>query len=180
MYAHTKVVPDGNGNIGLSFFTTQDTTKPGDSWPFDNTIPAMRLLGNNDAELAGDLTVAGTINGITEVITTAESNSGMTFGGQAIMVRRVTGTTQPGPTGGNLQLFTPSTGVASRLLRAWGWVERPGQNQRHMIESIPIFDAGGGHASLIYQTTGDGRIHLFNNNSHFFAAAFDIAIYYAL
>ena len=60
MSATTKVRPYGNGNVGMDFYTVAATTGGN---TIDNTIPAMRILGNNSVEIAGNLSVAGTITG---------------------------------------------------------------------------------------------------------------------
>jgi len=260
MSAFTKTRPYANGNIGLDFYTTAASTGGN---TIDNSIPAMRILGNNSVEIAGDLAVTGTITGsglaggtisgpssstvgnlttwnnttgttladggvaasnlITAptaatssnqvtlsdtgtkaikflangsdgqaltltsgvpgwktpgaAIVAAESSAGFTYDGKDVKVRRISGTL---PAPGEINLFTPSTGAASRLVNVIGWANRDVAGQRHPIAVIQAEAAGQGHASPIYQRTDTGQFRLYLDNVGFAGGAFDAAIYYTL
>jgi hypothetical protein len=63
-------------------------------------------------------------------------------------------------------------------IRFEGWVNRAG-GQRHPAETIPV-DTTLNHASLIWQSTTDGSINKFNNNTQYTNQLYEITVYYTL
>jgi len=168
--AHMVSTPYGFGNIGMDIYTVASE--------LDNTIPAMRIRGNNDVEIAGNLTVTGTFTSSgSVVITTTESNAGFKFGTKDVKVRRVTGTS---PTNdGAVDLFTPSTGSASQLLDTLGWFMRSGASQRHIVSSVHA-QVDIVHISPVWQDSITGAIKMYMGNAAYQGVPYDLAIYYTL
>lgn len=101
--------------------------------------------------------------------------AGYRYGGLPVYQRRFTGTSPVA--GGDVTLFTPSTGTASRLIDFNGHIIRSGANQRHPIASVSP-ETSLAHASPIFQSTIDGSIHFYNNIAAYASQTYDLVVYY--